>query len=572
MMKRAQLASEALAAWTLQALRDGERSVSQQQLPAMDVATFFKAFAQAPDLPPKISLALVGFGSDTAALKAMARKAGVSCFSEFATDLHVAAAWRNARHQHPVIMAYARGMVSGVNTLGHFALATSRELTEALLRWAVKCREFTATPAHARLLGELQALAQERDVFSFEQIRAFLEAWSAGSGPSAPRNALPALGLLPDPNLFADATLIRKRLEQNIDFMDALRDRSTGQMEAVRKRLSKADGRSTAKTDIRARLKAFQKLQTIRHTPTSKSLGALALDEGLKVFAPPPKADAPIDPTEVTDASETHTLNDRKLQKASAESLLDNREQELVKNAEALSKGLREALDRGEESGDEDHWHSDVEIDGETRSFQAELDRPFVGWIRHFCKADVWGGLVQTTTPDLRRALEDFDRPDTLLLNPENLLRVRGDDLGLTKLLKAWDDDIHGSAQGPLGFVANWNRLKELRTELLGSLEELTHFPLEWFAGKTSVRGVAEEYLRVTGQLFGLVARHYGAMAQTEPRWAKTTLEGLLALDVVQARVRRDDGKIASKAVLLPTHPLHLWRYWRLRICQEITE
>lgn len=53
-------------------------------------------------------------------------------------------------------------------------------------------------------------------------------------------------------------------------------------------------------------------------------------------------------------------------------------------------------------------------------------------------------------------------------------------------------------------------------------------------------------------------------MAQTDPNWAKTTLEALLALDVVQVRTTLPDGRRSSKAALLPTHPLHLWRYWRL--------
>ena len=252
------------------------------------------------------------------------------------------------------------------------------------------------------------------------------------------------------------------------------------------------------------------------------------------------------------------------MQKVSAEALLDDREEELEHNAEALSKGLREALQEGEDSGDEDHWQSEVEVGGDTHSFQAELDRRFVGWVRHFCKADVWGGLIETTVPDLRRALEDFDRPETQVLHPENLLRRPGEELGLTKLLEGWEDDLASQGKERLGLVKLWNKLKELRGQLLGSLEELTHFPLEWFAGKSDVRKVAEDYLKVTGQLFGAVAKNYGAMAQSDPNWAKTTLEGLLALDVVQARVRQPDGKTASKAVLLPTHPLHLWRYWRL--------
>lgn len=208
MMKRSQLASEALAAWTLEALRDGECSLARQELPELDLPTFFRAFADVEELPARVSLALVGFDATADELKAMARKAGADCFTEFASDLHVAAAWRNNRARHPVIVAYARGMVTGVNTLRHFAQATSRDLTLQLLVWAANEKEFSGTPAHTRLLSDLQALIKDGDAFSFEQVRAFLESWSSSSGPSAPRNALPALGLLPDPNLFADPNLI----------------------------------------------------------------------------------------------------------------------------------------------------------------------------------------------------------------------------------------------------------------------------------------------------------------------------------------------------------------------------
>ena len=563
-MNRSQLASQALGAWTLDALRDGGCSLARQELPELDLSTFFKACADTEGLPGRISLALVGFAATPETLKALARKAGASCFTEFATDLHVAAAWRNNRVQHPVIVAYARGMVTGVNTLRHFAQATSRDLTLTLLAWAATQKEFSNTPAHTRLLNELQSLVKDGDTFSFEQVRAFLENWSSNSGASAPRGALPALGLLPDPNLFAEANLIRDRIEKNVEYMDALRDRSTGQMEVARKRLTKAsETAGSGKAEIKSRLKTFDKLQAIRRSPTATTLGALNLDEALKVFAPPPKPEGQDDDTP-GDEPETRTLNERRLQQASADALLDDREEELRQNADALSTGLREALQEGEDSGDEDHWQSEVEIGGETHIFQTELDRRFVGWVHHFCKMDVWGGLVETTVPDVRRALEDFDRPDTQLLRPEHLLTKPGEELGLTKLLQGWEEDLASEGKGELGLVKLWNNMRELRSALLGSLEELTHFPLEWFAGKKDVRVVAENYLQVTGQLFGLVAKNYGAMAQRDPNWAKTTLEGLLALDVVQARVKQPDGKTASKAVLLPTHPLHLWRYWRL--------
>ena len=103
-MKRSQLGSQALAAWTIEALRDGGCSLARQELPDLDLPTFFKAFADIERLPERMSLALVGFGGTPETLKAMARKAGATCFTEFATNLHVAAMWRNKRARHPVIV------------------------------------------------------------------------------------------------------------------------------------------------------------------------------------------------------------------------------------------------------------------------------------------------------------------------------------------------------------------------------------------------------------------------------------------------------------------------------------
>lgn len=429
-----------------------------------------------------------------------------------------------------------------------------------LLEWALKQSAFTQTEDHKRLLEQLGLLVQNDDAFSFEQIRAFLEAWSEGSGTGAPRDALPALGLLRDPNLFTD---IRGQLDQNVALMDRLRDRSAGQMTAVGKRLQQSLAKAKNKAEYCALLKTFEKLQQIRRSPAADALGAVSLGEALKVFTPPkPESEDTTQPDD-QEQGEPATLNEQRLQRTCADALLDDREEELESNADALSKGLRVALDEGEGSGDGE-WECEVQVRGDEQTFKASLDRGFVAWVRHFCKAETWGGLIETSVPDLKRALDDFDRPGTLTLDPERLgVGPRGE-LSLSKLLAGWDEDLEGQGKGQLGLAALWQRFKDLRNQLLGSLEELTHFPLEWFAGKGDVRAVAEDYLQTGGQLFGLVAKHYGAMAQSDPNWAKTTLEALLALDVVQVRTTLPDGRYSSKAVLLPTHPLHLWRYWRL--------
>jgi len=564
MITRSQLTSEALASWTGGALARGETSLARQELPDLDLRCFFRALAEMEWLPKDISIALVGFGADVKALEQTGERAGLHGIAHVAVDLHEAAAWRNDRKRHPVIIAYARGAVTGVNTLRHFTGPSSRDLALTLLAWAMRQPSFTQTEAHKRLLTELGSLVENEDVFSFEQVRAFLEAWSDGSGIGAPREALPALGLLRDPSLFAEANLIRDRLERNGAMMSTLRDRSAGQMGAVGKRLQRTLDKAKNKADFRALLRIFEKLQRIRRSPSAEALAGVTLDEALRVFAPPaPEPDGTHKSGETDDESESDTLTEKRLQQTCADALLDDREDELERNATALSEGLRRALDEGDDGGDDD-WKCEVEVSGVNQNFQAKLDRNFVAWVRHFCKAGVWGGLIETSMPDLKRALEDFDRPETLILDPDHLGVGPGGELNLGKLLAGWDEDLESQGKGQPGLVSLWLRFRDLRGELLGSLEELTHFPLEWFAGKNSVRSTAEDYLKTCGQLFGLVARHYGTMAQTDPNWAKTTLEALLALDVVQVRATMPDGRRSSKAVLLPTHPLHLWRYWRL--------
>ena len=297
-----------------------------------------------------------------------------------------------------------RGKVSGVNTLKHFVNATSRDLTLTVLRWAAQQPSFTATSAHTRLLAAFQQMVQDADVFSFEEVRAYLAAWSETPGIGSPRNALPFLGLLPDPNLFAGSTLLHERLEKNADLMAKLRDRTPGQMEAIRKRHVSALERTKNKSEPRALLKIFEKLEAIRRSPTPNVLGNVTLDDALKVFAPTRKPVNEPNPEQDEDQeTSSRALNGPRMQGACADALLDNRQEELEHNASVLSEGLREALDASEGESGDDQWQADVTVAGKSRSFEGVVDRSFVAWIRHFCQANVWGGLIETTIPDLKR-------------------------------------------------------------------------------------------------------------------------------------------------------------------------
>ena len=269
-------------------------------------------------------------------------------------------------------------------------------------------------------------------------------------------------------------------------------------------------------------------------------------------LAPPPDEAAPLTP--------------RTLTATTTDALIEGRDEDLRGTAKALSENLRRALDSDDdEADDEGGFSGEIPDDGETRHFSLPLDRKFTGWVRHFCAEETWGGGITTKRTDLRHALEDFDSPATNLFTPARLTTQGSEVVSLPGLLSLWDEELARLGVPAPGLRAQWDRFAALRTRLLAVREELAHFPLEWFAGDDATTALATEYLDVAGQLFGAVSQHYPRMATEVDRGgARLTLDAVLALDVVQVRVLREGGRPAFKAVILPTHPLHLWRYWRL--------
>lgn len=551
-MTPATLASKALAVWTAGKLAAGERSFSRQQLPTMDVLEFVRALVGAGVDVSGISLALVGFGQTTDSLTRTAAEGGAT-FSEIAVDLHKAAGWRNSRSAHPVIVAYAHGRVAGVNTLRHFPGPSSEDLSSTLLAWAKQEAAFNGSPAHRQLLDALSEFWKRagESRFSYEQLRQFLSAWSEGADP---RGLLPHLGLFADPNLFAYP--LGERIALGLSVMGTLRDKASGAMEGLRKKFLADEPRS----------EIFRKLMAVRRSPDIARLSAVDLDEAMQVFRGKPDVESNDKQDEDEDDQQDNAgkpLNEKRVQAACTEALLDNRDDELTRNADALSQGLRAAIE-DESASDEGTWTGDIEVDGEAKQVEGKLDRAFVSWIHHFCSATAFGGLIESGTGDLKRALADYDLPETLVFDASEVVRAQGSWLGLREVLGVWDEDLPEAGFTSPGLVNLWDRFIVLRNGLMTSLDELSHFPLEWFAGKPEAASQTEEYLAAAASLMGAVGTHFRSMVGIEPRIAKDTLQGLLALDVVQVRVPIDDSHFSSKAVLLPTHPLHLWRYLRL--------
>lgn len=532
----------------------------------MDVGYFLKTLSQIRGINfSEVSIALAGFGHDTTMLRSLANTAGLAAIRDITDDIYTAAIWRNNRNSHPRIIALARGKHPGLSTLKHFSPSHSRELARAVLEWAKSNATLASTGAQRNFLQMLANSPQLECLRSLEMVADFLATWSHHSqtdANDAPRKALSELGLLADPSLFADPNALEVRLTKNLELSAQLMDAPPTMLRQRRTQIEKYRN-ATTRAEL---LDILDRVEALRLNPSSARFASLTLDEAQKVFRPP--SDQPEEPTPDTEPTAPETepeehddLDIGDLTSQSADALLDNRQEQLEATACELEEAWQHAAEDEAETVE-----GEVVVDDETRSFNIKLDRDFLDWLHTFCTAEAWGGLIESQEPSLEFALKHHSSAlrEPKKLSPDTITVEEGQTRSMLEMFEAFDREVPASGGPPLNLAARWRRFCVLRAALIPNLDYLVHFALTWLAGKPQLAAVVEEYLRLSGEIYRTVQENHHAMSDLSEGWARTVLEGLLALDVVQVRIELDDGRVAHKAVLLPTHPLHLWRYQRL--------
>jgi len=151
-----------------------------------------------------------------------------------------------------------------------------------------------------------------------------------------------------------------------------------------------------------------------------------------------------------------------------------------------------------------------------------------------------------------------------VFVSPDQVVTIEGEALSLEKLLEGWDQVLPEQIGRQTQLAATWKEFQTVRSSLLPHLGKLIYHARSWLDGRPAILALVRRYLELAAHLYRETQEHYQVMADHSSDWARAVLEVLLALDIVQVRVRLPNGKLAAKAVLLPTHPLHLWRNERL--------
>lgn len=499
---------------------------------------------------------MAGFGLPASELESLARQVGLDRIRAFADDLHVAAEWRNRRTDYPRSIALASGYYPGVHTLGHYGRPESNELAESLLARVAerKANDADLPPVHARLVREIMKSPELLPLRSLEVCAAFLARWDELApvvGETAPCLALPALGLLADPALFASDHL-EQRLELNLQMV--------GQIKQLRSSaLAKLERRADSYQDHQRRQRILDAVAAVRAylgAPGMRS--GLTLDQALDVTRPP-SDQKPTPAPEDDDEEDIRPTPPQAtpFEKVTAESLLDGNEEDLG----AISDAIDEAWEEFDPASKDPLPLSVTLPSGGQISDSLEVNREVLDWVAAFCSTGVWGGLVETEETKLLSALSQAADGQPLLVRCDRMVSLEGEWFSMEQLLAGWDEDLKDSSPG---LVAIWTEWASIRIELLEHLPKLLFHAREWLDGRPQVLARIQRYLELAARLYGGVQENYQIMSDNSPDWAMLTVEALLSLDVLQVRIQLPSGDTAAKVVLLPTHPLHLWRNERL--------
>ncbi len=559
-MTPAQFAAQALLAWLGTEL-EASHDVAKDGLPKIDVRYFFKGLSQLAGFDPKqYSIALVEFGHTETDLAALAQSSGLKELRAISDDLHAAADWRNKRKQFGYVLALAYGRHPGVHTLRHFSCPSSHDLASALLIWASESELFAKNPPQKQLLLELANNERLSPICSLEGVTRFLTAWEKGTKEDeldAPRLALTELGILYDPQLFVDGQ-IAHRLIRNIDVREQIREMPGSKLRDRRRRID----RYPSQTQRSELLLLLDKLEAFRLGDTNDSSQLITFDEVQKLIALP-DPDAPEGDSAAAEDNDNDddsgTEGPKQLRDRSISALLDGNDEALTTLSDSIESAWQEF-----DPTQEEEVTGEYALEGERHVFSFPLDASFLRWLEYFCTAETWGGLLESNAPTLRIALATYEDADSILISPESILSKDGQDLSIERLCADWDSGLDEEGFKDLQIEKTWRQFRQARMRLAPHIRMLVFNPLEWLPGRAQVLADIEEYLGLAAALYEKVQKHYRIMAGVSEGWARALLEALLSLDILQVRIRQSAKIVANKAVMLPLHPLHLWRYQRL--------
>ena len=476
-------------------------------------------------------------------------------------SIEKAVLWRSMPECAGRIIVFIKNDTDKLHSLAEFEVITTRDIARYLVETQINSVNNTPTN---NFWSALQATS---DYYTFDALYDFVDAVAASNSPSEaiPQNMW-RLNLLEDTEILGTKSNPVERLAKNRDLIFAI-----GQLsEDSRKKLSRSLVRTKAKDKERLQ-KAYRSLQNLYKYGSRDTLKALNFDTVQELFSASQKTekkkkDNPTTPGETPNPPEeidTTPIRPKELDRIISDTV--------VFGDEEGQENIRELLDELTKHYDTETEENDDSIPiiggvfGDRsivlESYQTDL-RKLVG---KFCSTTIWGGVMETDETVLKDAIS-ADINAVRVFDPDDKESVVAFIGGIDGSQPLFDFIIQFDSQFDSKgletaerFAPIINNLKERREKLFKSLDMIMYHPVLLFGASEENRTNLIEYIKAWEQLYHAFCVNEPTMRQISAGGTSFIARAILLLDVLYIKTPKE-----WKAILLPLHPVYLWRYYEV--------
>lgn len=481
---------------------------------------------------------------------------------EITDSIEKAILWRSMPERAGSIIVFIRNDTDKLHSLAEFEVITTRDIARYLVETQIKSDNNTPTN------NFWSALQTTSDYYTFDALYDFVSAVAASDKPAEaiPQNMW-RINLLEDNEILGTKSIPVERLAKNRDLIFAI-----GQLsEDSRKKLSRSLVRTKAKDKDRLQ-KAYRNLQSFYKYGGRDTLKALDLETVQELFSASQKAEkekkkeAPTssgDTPNVPEEIDTTPIRPKELDRIISGAVVfgDEEEQENIRD-------LLNELSKHYNTETEENDDSIPTIGGifgnrsiVLESHQTDL-RKLVG---KFCSTTVWGGILETDETVLKDAIS-ADIIAIRVFNPDDKESVVAFVGGIDGSQPLFDFIMQFDSQFDNKGLENVERfspiisnLKEKREKLFSSLDMIMYHPVLLFGASEENRINLIEYIKAWEQLYHAFCINEPTMRQISAGGTSFIARAILLLDVMYIKTPKE-----WKAILLPLHPVYLWRYYEV--------
>ena len=480
---------------------------------------------------------------------------------ELTDSIEKAVLWRSMPECAGSIVVFIRNDTDKLHSLAEFEVITTRDVARFLIEQQIGNENNTPTNSF------WMALQETSDYYTFEALHEFV---SSVANSDNPAEAIPQnmwrLNLLQDVEILGTKSKPEERLARNRDLIFAI-----GQLsEESRKKLSRALVKTKAKDKDRLQA-AYRSLQGFYKYGSRDMLKALDYSTVQELFSASQKSEkkSKADPVSSDANGETKEDNDvspirpKELDRIVSDAVVFGDEEEL-ENIKELLNELNKHYDIETEEND-DSIPTIGGIFGDRsiviESHQTDL-RKLVG---KFCNETAWGGVMETEESVLKDAIS-ADISEARAFNPEDkssLVAFAGGIDGTQALfdfITQFDAQFDSKGlETAERFVPIINNLKAKRDKLLSCLDLIMYHPVLLFGASEENRTNLIEYIQAWEQLYHAFCVNEPTMRQISAGGTSFIARAILLLDVLYVKTPKE-----WKGILLPLHPVYLWRYYEV--------